>query len=112
MGGFQVLAAGISQELHRLLTGQRKTQRVNLALLVATKLDVYSAYLMDLTAGLPRDADRTDMRNQWIERVLKNPLIEPKTVMAPFAREVLGALAARGRPLVLILGQSKLNDRH
>lgn len=112
MDGLQVLAEGISQELRRLLPGQRKTQRVNLALLVATMLDVRSANLMDLAAGLPRDAERIDMRYQWIERVLKNPLIDPDAVMAPFAREVLGALMAQGRPLVLILDQSKLNDRH
>lgn len=43
MDGLQVLAEGISQELRRLLPGQRKTQRVNLALLVATMLDVRSA---------------------------------------------------------------------
>ena len=52
------------------------------------------------------------MRYQWIERVLKNPLIDPDAVMAPFAREVLAALAAQGQPLVLILDQSKLNARH
>jgi hypothetical protein len=67
---------------------------------------------MDLAAGLPRDAERLDMRYQWIERVLKNPLIDPDAVMAPFAREVLSGLAAQGQPLVLILDQSKLNDRH
>ena len=112
MDGIQVLAAGISQEFQRLLPGQRKTQRTNLALLVATMLDVRSANLMDLAAGLPRDAERIDMRYQWIERVLKNPLIDPDAVMAPFAREVLAALAAQGQPLVLILDQSKLNARH
>ena len=112
MDGIQVLAAGISQEFQRLLPGQRKTQRNNLALLVATMLDVRSANLMDLAAGLPRDAERIDMRYQWIERVLKNPLIDPDAVMAPFAREVLAALAAQGQPLVLILDQSKLNARH
>jgi hypothetical protein len=29
---------------------------------------VRSANLMDLAAGLPREADRTDMRYQWITR--------------------------------------------
>lgn len=112
MDGILVLAAGISQEFQRLLPGQRKTQRSNLALLVATMLDVRSANLMDLAAGLPRAAERIDMRYPWIERVLKTPLIAPDAVMAPFAREVLAALAAQGQPLVLILDQSKLNDRH
>jgi hypothetical protein len=112
MAGTKVLAEGISQELQRLLPKQRKTQRTNLALLVATMLDVRSANLMDLAAGLPRDAERIDMRYQWISRVLMNPLIDPDVVMAPFAREVLSRLAAQGQPLVLILDQSKLNDRH
>ena len=94
MDGIKVLTEGISLEFQRLLPGQRKTQRNNLALLVATMLDVRSANLMDLAAGLPRDAERIDMRYQWIERVLKNPSIDPDAVMAPFAREVLGALAA------------------
>src|SRR4051794_15032248 len=75
-------------------------------------LDVRSANLMDLAAGLPRDADRIDMRYQWISRVLMNPLINPDAVMAPFAREVLCRLAGEDQPLVLILDQSKLSDRH
>src|SRR5690349_23049823 len=75
-------------------------------------LDVRSANLMDLAAGLPRDADRIDMRYQWISRVLMNPLIDPDAVMAPFAREVVCRLAGEDQPLVLILDQSKLSDRH
>jgi hypothetical protein len=71
---------------------------------------VRSANLMDLAAGLPRDADRIDMRYQWISRVLMNPLIDPDAVMAPFAREVLCRLAGEDQPLVLILDQ--LSDRH
>jgi hypothetical protein len=57
-----VLAEGIAQELHRLVPKQRKTQRTNLSLLVATMLDVRSANLMDLAAGLPRAAARIDRR--------------------------------------------------
>lgn len=112
MDGIKGLADGIALEFKRLLPEQRKTQRTNLALLVATMLDVRSANLMDLAAGLPREAEPIDMRYQWIARVLMNPLIDPDAVMAPFAREVLGRLAAEGRPLVLILDQSKLNERH
>lgn len=110
--GITRLAEGIAKELHRLLPAQRKTQRHNLSLLVATMLDVRSANLMDLAAGLPREAGRIDMRYQWISRVLMNPRIDPDVVMAPFAREVLSRPAADGRPLVLILDPSKLNERH
>ena len=45
MDGIKGLANGISEEMRRLLPGQRKTQRENLALLVATMLDVRSANL-------------------------------------------------------------------
>ena len=106
------MAEGLVEEFKRVLPDQRKTQRDNLALLTATMLDVRSANLMDLAAALPRDADRTDMRYQWIARVLGNKLIEPLAVMEPFGREVLARAAAGGQPVVLILDQSKLSDRH
>jgi hypothetical protein len=112
VAGIRGLAEGIAEEFHRLLPRQRKTQRTNLLLLVATMLDVRSANLMGLAAGLPRDAKRLDMRYQWISRVLMNPLIDPDQVMASFAREVLSRLAGEDQPLVLILDQSKLSDRH
>ena len=77
-----------------------------LALLTATMLDVRSANLMDLAAGLPLEADRTGplgnaqryMRYQWIARFLANPLVDPDKVMAPFARQVLERLAGGGEP--------------
>ena len=68
MDSIRGLAEGVAGEFQRLLPRQRKTQRTNLSLLVATMLDVQPFYLMDLAAGLPRDADRIDMRYQWISR--------------------------------------------
>lgn len=112
MCGIRRVADGLVEEFKRVLPWQRKTQRENLALLTATMLDVRSANLMDLAAALPRDVDRTDMRYQWISRVLGNNLIDPAAVMEPFAREVLVRAAADGQPLVLILDQSKLSGRH
>ena len=60
--GITGLAEGIATEFQRLLPKQRKTQRSSLSLLVATMLDVRSANLMDLAAGLPRAVERLDMR--------------------------------------------------
>ena len=117
MGGIEALAQGISEELRRRLPGQRKTQRENLALLVATMLDVRSANLMELAAALPRTAERIDMRYQWVARVLANPLIDCDAVMAPFAQEVLARAAAQVEAaavarIEVILDQSKLSERH
>ena len=101
MSGLLVLADSVGRELQRLLPTQRKTQRVNLALVVATMLDVRSATLMDLAAGLPRPVERIDMRFQWIWRVVMNPLIKPDDVIAPFATERMALMAEQGEPLVL-----------
>jgi hypothetical protein len=112
MNGITEIADSINSELKRRLPNQRKTQRTKLALLVATMLDVRSANLMDLAAGLPREADRTDMRYQWITRLLGNPLVISDEIMEPFSREVLERAAASDEPLTLILDQSKVSDRH
>jgi Transposase DDE domain len=113
VSGIKAVAEGLVAEFKRLLPWQRKTQRDNLALLTATMLDVRSANLMDLAAALPREADRADMRYQWIARVLGNGLIDPDAVMEPFAREVLSrAASADGQSIVLIMDQSKLSNRH
>jgi hypothetical protein len=120
MTGIEEIADSISAELQDRLPRQRKTQRTKLALLVATMLDVRSANLMDLAAGLPRQADRTGplgnakryMRYQWITRLLGNPLVVSDAIMEPFSREVLERAAATGEPLSLILDQSKMSDRH
>ena len=62
MGGIERLSEAISADLKGRLSGQRKTQREKLALLVATMLEVRSANLMDLAASLPRRSERLDMR--------------------------------------------------
>src|SRR3954470_12605106 len=112
MNGITEIADSLSTELKRRLPNQRKTQRTKLALLVATMLDVRSANLMELAARLPRECDRTDMRYQWISRLLGNPLVISDAIMEPFSREVLERATADGQPLVLILDQSKVSDRH
>jgi hypothetical protein len=94
------IADSVSAELRRRLPKQRKREK--LALLVATMLDVRSANLMELAAGLPLEADRTDMRYQWITRLLGNPLVISDAIMEPFAREALERAAADGQPVVLI----------
>ena len=116
MNGITEIADSINSELKRRLPNQRK--RTKLALLVATMLDVRSANLMDLAAGLPRQADRTGplgnaqryMRYQWITRLLGNPLVISDEIMEPFSR--LEQAAGNGAPLTLILDQSKMSDRH
>src|SRR4051812_34365222 len=109
MSGIVRLAAGIEAELARRLPRQRKTQRGKLALLVATMLSERSASLMDLAAALPRPAERTDMRCQWIARLLANPRLDGDAVMQPFAEAAILHAGAAGGTVVLILDQSKVS---
>ena len=112
VNGIVVWAEGIKAELAKRLPKQRKTQRDKLAVLVATMLHVRSANLVELAAGLPRRSDRWDMRYQWISRFLANDLVCCDTVMEPFACEILARLAETGKPIPLILDQTKVSDRH
>jgi hypothetical protein len=111
-GDLKRIAENISAELRQRFPEQRKTQRNKLSLLVATMLDVRSANLMDLAAGLPLAADRTDMRYQWITRFLGNRLVSSDRIMEGFAREVFERAGAEGQPLTLIMDQSKFSERH
>lgn len=95
--GIEAIAASISAELSKRLPRQNKKQREGLALVTATMLDVRSANLMDLSASLPRAAERIDMRYQYIARLLGNERIDSDWVMAPFAREVLERASANGQ---------------
>ena len=109
-GGIEAIAASISADLFQRLPRQNKKQREGLAQLIATMLDVRSANLMDLSASLPRVAERIDMRYQWISRLLGNERIDVDWVMAPFATEVLQRASASGQRLLLIIDQTKANE--
>ena len=112
VNGIVAWTEGIKAELAKRLPKQRKTQRDKLAILVATMLHVRSANLVELAAGLPRESDRWDMGYQWISRFLANDLVCCDEVMEPFAREILARLAETGKPIPLILDQTKASDRH
>ena len=109
-GGIEAIAASISADLVLRLPRQNKKQREGLALLTATMLDVRSANLMDLSASLPRECERIDMRYQYISRLLGNDHIDVDWVMAPFAREVLANAAKGRRKLIVSIDQTKCND--
>src|SRR3954469_5750275 len=112
MGGIETVAAAVRADLAARLPSQNKKQREGLALLVATALDVRDVNLMERAAAVPRAAERLDMRDQWISRLLGNALIDVDAVMAPFARQVLARASAHAHTLVLMIDQSQANAAH
>ena len=97
MVGIEHVARSISVVLHERLPWQRRTQRENLAFLVATMLSERSANLMSLATALPRQPGWTEprgslginMRYHWIVRVLANPLIKCDAVCTEAADQPL-----------------------
>ena len=51
-----------------------------------------------------------EKRYQFVERVLGNPKTDCDAVMASFAGQVAGALAAAGETLIVMMDQSHIND--
>jgi hypothetical protein len=109
MGGLEGLKQAISKDMHAKLPKQRKTQRVNLSEAIATVLHLQTVNTSVIAAGLPRQAERIDMRCQWLLRLLGNPHIIPFEVMKPYACEVLQQLAKAGKSIVLVMDQTRIN---
>lgn len=112
MGGIKHLSKSIISDLRERLPKQRKTQREAIGTLVATMLEVRSANSNDLAAALPREAERQDMRYQWVSRVLSNPHIKSEEVMEGYSKELFQKLRTSKKTIVLMMDQSQVNEEH
>lgn len=111
---FDRLTRQIWDDLQVRFPCQRKTQRDKLSVLVATMLQVKSANLMELGAGLPIRTTDALSRFQWIKRFLGNDLVDIDAVMGPFSHEALALASADSTQPVLIIDQSTITqlERH
>lgn len=112
MGGLETVAAAIEEDLAARLPQQRVTQRRNLALLAAVLLCEREVNLMALGAALPMATSNRASRFQKLKRILANRHIQPLEVMAPYAREILATLSAKGQQPVLVIDQSQATRLH
>ena len=103
------LIAAIEADFDARLPGYHKSRREGLSALAGVMLEVRSANLMELAAGLPRAIGAADDRYQYIERQLANPAIDTDAVIRTYASEVITRLAARGETIILQIDQSHIN---
>lgn len=103
------LIAAIEADFKERLPGYHKSRREGLSALAGVMLEVRSANLMELAAGLPRDIGAADDRYQYIERQLMNPAVGVDEVIKSYALEVIARLAARGETVILQIDQSHIN---
>jgi hypothetical protein len=51
------------------------------------------------------------MREQWLRRLLKNPLLSSVEVLEPWARQALAAAGQNGQTIILSMDQTDVGDR-
>ncbi|SMF97064.1 hypothetical protein SAMN02949497_4481 [Methylomagnum ishizawai] len=111
MGTVKKLAEEVRRGLEQVLPGLRKTVVRKLALVVGAMIEGRTPNTVELANLLPLSTDRQDMREQWLRRLLKNPLLETAVVMEPFARAELAKAARNGQTILLSMDQTDLGER-
>lgn len=111
MGTIQKMAEEIGRRLRQALPNARQTVVRKLALAVGAMIEARTPNTAELANVLPLETERQDMREQWLRRLLKNPLFvrsgDPGTVGVPGAGGGEPERAARrAEP-----GQTDLGDR-
>lgn len=109
MSGFKRIVEAVARDLEKRLPKQRATQRRKLSELVGGILICQTPNLMELSNVLDRPTESAEARYNYVERFLKNPLVDTEVVMAAYAEDLLARLGKHQHTLVLMIDQSKVN---
>ena len=111
MGAVQKLAAKVKEGLQAAHPKLRQTVVKKLALAVGAMLEAQTPNTVELANVLPLPTEQSAIREQWLRRLLKNPLLDSPVVMEPFARAALAESARNEQTIILSLDQTDLGDR-
>ena len=111
MGTVQQLAVAVEAGLRAAHPTLRKTVVSKVALAVGAMIEGQTPNTTELANLLPLDTDRQDLREQWLRRLLKNPLLSSVEVLEPWARQALAAAGQNGRTIILSMDQTDVGDR-
>jgi hypothetical protein len=111
MGTVKRLAEEVARGLGETHPGLRQTVIKKLALAVGAMLAGQTPNTVELANLLPLETERQDMREQWLRRLLKNPLLRSEVVIEPWARQALERAARYGQTVLLSLDQTDLGNR-
>jgi hypothetical protein len=111
MGTVKKLAEEVERGLKEAHPKLRKTVVKKLALAVGAMIEGQTPNTVELANLLPLETERQDMREQWMRRLLKNPLLCSEVVVEPFARQALAEAARNGQTILLSMDQTELGDR-
>lgn len=110
MPGFKRIVEAVAKDLEKRLPKQKATQRCKLSELVGGMLICQTPNVMELSNVLDRPTESAEARYNYVERFLKNPLVNTEVVMAAYAEDLLSRLAKSQHTLVLMIDQSKVNN--
>jgi hypothetical protein len=111
MGTVKRLAKEVERGLRKTHPELRKTVVSKLSLAVGAMIEGQTPNTVELANLLPLETERQDMREQWLRRLLKNPLLQGEVVMEALARQELEQAARHGQVVQLSLDQTDLGDR-
>ncbi len=103
MGTIQKMAEEIGRGLRQALPNARQTVVRKLALAVGAMIEARTPNTAELANVLPLETERQDMREQWLRRLLKNPLLSGPAILEPWACRALEAASQNGQRVVLSL---------
>jgi len=110
MSGLKKLCESISDDLKLRFPDQRLTQRRKLSELVSAMLMCQTPNLMELSNVLDRPCDSIEARYNYVERFLKNELVNHEEVMRNYSKDLLLKLSQSQDRLFLMIDQSKINE--
>ena len=105
------LAEEVARGLRTALPKLRKTVVDKVALAVGAMSERQTPNTAELANVLPLATERQDMREQWLRRLLKNPLLSSPVLLEPWARDALAEASRSGQTVMLSLDQTDLGDR-
>lgn len=111
MGSVKRLAEEVQRGLGDALPKLRKTVVRKLALAVGAMLEGQTPNTVELANLLPLETERQDMREQWLRRLLKNPLLNWAVIMVPFARKELAEAGKHRQTILLSMDQTDLGNQ-
>ena len=111
MGTVKRLAKEVERGLKASHPKLRKTVVSKLSLAVGAMIEGQTPNTVELANLLALETERQDMREQWLRRLLKNPLLQSEVVMEPLARQELEEAARNGQIVLLSMDQTDLGDR-
>lgn len=109
MSGYKGIMEAVAIDLEKRLPKQRATQRCKLSELIGGMLICQTPNLIELSNVLDRPTESAEARYNYVERFLKNPLVDTEVVMAAYAEDLLARLAKDQHTLVFMIDQSKVN---